>query len=157
MLGKLVVFKSVLATLICVLFLSSCANSKGPNESSGMIIGGIIGGVLGHEVGRGHGRTIATVIGTLIGTNIGGNVGRTMDDNDRVKVSHSLETIRTGVPTRWRNPDTGHRYTVTPTKTYTESNTPCREYQIDATIGGKQEKIYGTACRQDDGSWKVKN
>jgi hypothetical protein len=24
-------------------------------------------------------------------------------------------------------------------------------------IGGKNEQIYGTACRQADGSWKVKN
>ena len=32
---------------------------------------------------------------------------------------------------------------------------PCREYTIDAIIGGKTEQIYGTACRQSDGSWKT--
>ena len=25
----------------------------------------------------------------------------------------------------------------------------------NVTIGGKDEKAYGTACRQPDGSWKV--
>jgi len=46
---------------------------------------------------------------------------------------------------------------VTPTKTYETAAGPCREYTIDAIIGGSTEKIYGTACRQADGSWKVQN
>ncbi|KPK40991.1 MAG: hypothetical protein AMJ69_00270 [Gammaproteobacteria bacterium SG8_47] len=57
----------------------------------------------------------------------------------------------------WRNPDTGNGYTVTPTKTYETAAGPCREYTIDAIIGGSTEKIYGTAGRQADGSWKVQN
>jgi hypothetical protein len=71
------------------LLLTSCATTRGENESSGMIIGGILGGVLGHEIGSGHGRTAATVIGTMIGTTIGGNVGRSMDKTDRLNVSRS--------------------------------------------------------------------
>lgn len=144
--------------LCCVIFLlSGCANSRGQNESSGMIIGGILGGVLGHGVGGGHGQTAATIIGSLIGTSIGGNVGRVMDQNDRIKVAHSLENVRTGVESSWRNPDSGYQYRVVPTRTYQENALPCREYQVDATLGGNVEKIYGTACRQADGSWKVKS
>ena len=30
----------------------------------------------------------------------------------------------------------------------------CREYQSTAIIGGKEEKVYGRACRQPDGTWK---
>jgi hypothetical protein len=30
----------------------------------------------------------------------------------------------------------------------------CREYQTTITIGGKDEKAYGRACRQPDGTWK---
>jgi surface antigen len=44
---------------------------------------------------------------------------------------------------------------MTPTNTYDSGTGPCREYTLDATIGGKTEQIYGTACRQPDGSWKV--
>nr|WP_297346994.1 RT0821/Lpp0805 family surface protein [uncultured Glaciecola sp.] len=150
-------YKSILTVIVCIASLSSCANTQGPNESSGMIIGGLIGGVLGHEVGRGNGRTIATVLGTMVGTTIGGNIGRTMDAADKLKLSHSLETVRSGVSTRWKNPDTGNYYTVVPTRTYQEGTQPCREYQLDATIGGKTEKVYGIACRTADGSWKVKN
>lgn len=149
--------KSILTVMVCIVSLSSCANRQGPNESSGMIIGGLIGGVLGHELGGGHGRTMATVLGTIVGTTVGGNVGRNMDETDRLKLSHSLETVRTGVSTRWQNPDTGNLYIVLPTRTYQDGKQPCREYQLDATIAGKKEEIYGIACRTEDGSWKVKN
>jgi surface antigen len=147
----------LIACCTAVLWLSSCASPRGDNEAGGMIIGGILGGVLGHEIGSGHGRTAATVLGAMIGTTIGGNVGRSMDKMDRIKVSHSLETVRTGVETSWRNPDTGYQYRVVPTRTYQRNNTPCREYTVDASIGGKTEQIFGTACRQADGSWKVKS
>ena len=31
----------------------------------------------------------------------------------------------------------------------------CREYQGSVTINGRQEPVYGTACRQSDGSWRI--
>lgn len=120
-----------------------------------MVIGGILGGVLGSQIGHGDGTTAAIIIGTMLGGAIGGAVGKSMDDTDRLKTAHALETVRTGVPSQWRNPDSGNTYAVVPTKTYETSSGPCREYMIDATIGGKLEKVYGTACRQEDGSWKT--
>jgi surface antigen len=80
-----------------------------------------------------------------------------MDDADRIKTAHALENVRTGVPSRWRNPDTGHQYTVVPTRTYDRGQGPCREYTIDALVAGRAEKVYGTACRQQDGSWRAAN
>jgi surface antigen len=44
---------------------------------------------------------------------------------------------------------------MTPINTYDSGAGPCREYTLDAKIGGKTEQIYGTACRQADGSWLV--
>lgn len=139
------------------LALSGCTTTQGPNEQGGMIIGGALGGILGSQVGKGSGRTAAIIIGTLAGAAIGGNVGRSMDDMDRIKTAQSLETVRTGVPSSWQNPDTGNQYTVVPTRTYETSTGPCREYTIDAVIGGRTEKVYGTACREPDGSWRVQN
>lgn len=143
----------VAAGLIAV---AGCA-SPPTQEQTGMIVGGVIGGVLGSQVGGGHGRTTATIIGTLVGAAIGGAVGRSMDEQDRIKTAHTLETVRTGVPSQWRNPDTGNVYTVTPTRTIESAQGPCREYTIDAMIGGKKEQVVGTACRQPDGSWRVVN
>ncbi|MFN3565378.1 MAG: RT0821/Lpp0805 family surface protein [Burkholderiaceae bacterium] len=141
------------ATLVA---LFGCA-SPPTQEQTGMVIGGVLGGVLGSQVGQGHGRTAATIVGTIVGAAIGGAVGRSMDEQDRVKTAHTLETVRTGVPSQWRNPDTGNVYTVTPTRTVETAQGPCREYTIDAVIGGKKERVFGTACRQPDGSWRVVN
>ena len=141
-------------TITGALGLSGCAGT-GPQEQSGMIIGGVLGGLLGSEVGGGRGRTAAIIIGTMAGAAIGGSVGRSMDEVDRMRTAATLENVRTGVSSTWRNPDTGYHYTVTPTETYETPSGPCREYTINAVIGGRTEPVYGTACRQADGSWRI--
>ncbi len=141
--------------LVTTVVLSGCQGYGGSNEQSGVVVGAVLGGLLGNQVGRGSGRTAAIIVGTLVGSQIGGDIGRTMDDTDRLKVAHSLETIRTGVPTTWRNPDTSYEYSVLPTRTFQSSGRPCREYTIDAIIGGRKEQVFGTACRQPDGSWRT--
>ena len=146
--------KKLLSVAVLSLAMLGCA-TQGPNEQQGMVIGGILGGVLGHQVGHGRGNTITTIIGTMAGAAIGSSIGRSMDELDRMKVAASLETVRTGGTSEWRNPDTQYEYAVTPTRTYETAQGPCREYTLDATIGGKTEQIYGNACRQADGSWKI--
>jgi surface antigen len=143
--------------LACLLAISGCSNTyQGRNEQAGLVIGGVLGGLLGNQVkGHGPGRTAAVIVGTLAGAYIGGSIGRSMDETDRLRTAAALEGVRTGVPSSWRNPDTGNAYTVTPTRTYETSAGPCREYTIDASIAGKMEKVYGTACRQADGTWRI--
>ena len=149
-------FRSILASVLSLAMLGCTAPAT--QEHSGMVIGGLLGGLLGSQVGHGDGRTAAIILGTVIGSNIGGNVGRSMDETDRIKTARALETVRTGVPSRWVNPDTHNQYTVVPTRTYdTATGSPCREYTVDAVIGGKREKVVGTACRQADGSWRTVN
>lgn len=144
----------ILATLC--LSLAGCA-AQGPREESGMVIGGLLGGMLGAQAGDHHLRPVAIIAGTLIGASIGGSIGAYMDETDRLRAGQSLETVRTGVPSTWRNPDTGVEYQFTPTSTYETAQGPCREYTMDALIGGRREQVYGTACRQADGSWKIMN
>jgi len=134
--------------------LSGCESPRN-QQQSGTVIGGVLGGALGSQIGHGSGRAAATVIGTLIGATIGGNVGRSMDQTDRLKTAQALETVHTGRSSNWRNPDTGAEYTVTPTYTRQTAEGPCREYTVDATVSGRPERIYGQACRQRDGSWRV--
>lgn len=142
--------------LLAATLLSVAACTTQPTQQqTGMVIGGLLGGVLGHEVGGGGGNTAATIIGTLAGVAIGGAIGRSMDDNDRMKTAQALETTRTGVPTRWVNPDTRSAYRVVPTRTYETPQGPCREYTVDAQIGGRTETVVGRACRQADGSWRA--
>lgn len=136
--------------------LAGCENPP-TRQESGTVIGAIVGGALGSRVGGGGGAVAATIVGAIAGGAIGNAIGRNMDDTDRLKTAQALETSRTGAPVSWRNPDTGYAYTVVPTRTYQVAEGPCREYTMDTVIGGRSEKVYGTACRQPDGSWRASN
>lgn len=140
--------------LLCSLSLVACSTAP-TKQDQGILIGAIAGGILGHQVGGGSGQVIATMVGAVAGAAIGGSIGRSMDQTDRLKAAHAFENVQTGIPTRWVNPDTRNEYTVVPTRTYETPAGPCREYTMDAVIGGRIEQIYGTACRQPDGSWQV--
>lgn len=144
--------------------MTGCATT-GPREQSGLLIGATLGSLVGaaasysshrdwYHGGDGY-STAAIVIGGLVGAAIGGSIGRQMDERDRQYAGYALENVRTGVPSTWRNPDTGYEYEITPTETVETESGPCREYTLEALIGGKTETIYGTACRQADGSWKM--
>lgn len=136
------------------IFLSGCETTTHAQE--GEIIGGIIGGIAGAQVGEGRGRTAAIIVGTIAGSMIGRHIGETMDAADRTQTANTLTYNRTGQTTSWVNPDNGNVYEVTPTRTYETEAGPCREFTIDATIGGADEQeVYGTACLQQDGSWKL--
>jgi len=128
---------------------------SGGRELIGTLVGGALGGVMGSTIGKGSGRTAAIVGGTVLGVLVGNNVGRSMDALDRSYVDHALETVPNRDSLAWQNPDTRAAYEVTPLATYQDSGRYCREYTATATIAGDRQQIYGTACRQPDGSWEV--
>jgi surface antigen len=133
--------------------LSACQNVN--NEGVGTITGGVVGGLIGSQFGGNSGKVAAAAGGALLGAYLGGNIGKTMDKVDRMEMQRALETAPTGRIVRWSNPDSGYRYSIEPTRTYYANRQPCREYITHAIIGGKMQQIYGRACRQGDGSWRV--
>ena len=144
----------VLLAAITLTLFAGCETMT--HAEQGEVIGGVIGGVVGAQVGDGSGQTAAIIIGTLAGAMIGRHLGETMDDVDRMQTARTLNDARTGQSSTWVNPDTGYEYTVTPTKTYEQSGGPCREFSLNATVGGQpDQEVYGTACLQADGSWLV--
>ncbi|NQU72436.1 MAG: glycine zipper 2TM domain-containing protein [Rhodospirillales bacterium] len=127
-------------------------------ELIGGAIGGAAGGYIGSTIGKGDAKLAATAIGAIIGALVGGNIGRAMDEIDQTCVGRVLETARTGQTVRWRNPDSGSRYEVTPVATNTsDPNRYCRDYTARSTIGGRTETTRGIAFRQHDGTWKTIN
>lgn len=142
------------AAAVLVSLLAACSNQP-TKQDIGTITGGVLGGVLGAQVGGGSGRDVAIIAGTLAGAYLGSAVGKSMDETDRMRMAHAMETNQTGRSSTWRNPDTGNTYTVTPTRTYETASGPCRDFTTKAIIGGKEESIYGKACRQSDGTWKT--
>ena len=149
-----ITMKTVLVALLAVgMQLGACGTTQ---EQQGEIIGGVIGGVVGAQIGEGSGRDVAIIVGTMAGSMIGRQVGQTMDQNDRVYAGRTLNDARTGETTQWVNPDNGNVYAVTPTRTFETTTGPCREFMLDATVGGEPgQEVYGTACLQADGSWEL--
>lgn len=142
---------------IALLSLSLALVACGPvtNEGIGTVTGGVVGGLIGSQFGGGAGKVAAAAGGALLGAYLGGNIGKYMDRQDKMEMQHALETAPVGHAVAWTNPDNGNQYRVKPTKTYYTHEQPCREYTTDAVIAGKKQQIYGKACRQADGSWKV--
>lgn len=141
--------------LIVVALSVGCSEVN--QEGVGAVAGGVAGGILGNQIGGGSGQVVATVVGAVAGAILGGKIGEYMDRQDKLNMERALETSPTGKRVSWKNPDTGHQYSVTPTRTYYRKEQPCREYTTYANIGGKKEQVYGKACRQADGSWRVMN
>ena len=124
----------------------------------GTVIGGTAGGLLGNTVGKGSGRTAAVIGGTIVGALVGGSIGRSMERTDYLWVSRTLEYAPSREPVRWVNPDTRTSYEVEALSTHVDrAGRYCREYQTTATVAGERRQVYGTACRQPDGSWEVVN
>lgn len=125
------------------------------NQTGGLIIGALLGAATGSQFGNGNGRIAAVLTGTVLGAVIGGHIGDTMDKTDRIQAQNAMETTPTGQSVKWRNPDNGNTYTVTPKRTYrTKRNGDCRDYDAWVFIGGYERKVTGTACRKADGTWQ---
>ncbi|MGB5539594.1 MAG: RT0821/Lpp0805 family surface protein [Gammaproteobacteria bacterium] len=123
-------------------------------DTLGALLGGVVGGIAGNQIGKGSGRTAATIAGTVIGILVGRSIGRSMNASDQQCIGQTLEHAPDRTPVRWRNPDNGTDYQVTPQNTYrAPDGRYCREYSTRASIGGRLEQVYGRACRQQDGSW----
>lgn len=151
------VVKCVGVVMLLVIATTGCATlESNPKTSIGSLGGAAFGGLIAAAAGGGG----AAIAGAVIGGALLGALGGSMlDQRDKRMAAEAqqkaLESAPAGRPVAWTNPDSGHEGTVTPVRTYQSGDTYCREFQSDVVIGGKNEKAYGTACRQPDGSWKV--
>ncbi len=154
----------VAAVAAVAVALSGCASGSGSGgiakRDAGAVLGAIIGVAAGSKIGKGDGRTAAMILGALGGAALGQRIGAWLDEVDRARVAHVLDRVPTGTRVTWRS-RTGARIAVEPGPRFRARPEPqaepveCREYVVLAEIGGRAEKIRGTACRQPDGSWKA--
>mgnify|MGYP001067802715 FL=1 len=113
--------------------LSGCAASGGRSTDAGA------------ELARDLGPTSQLVTGY---------VGQQMTEQDRGRVRLALDTNANNQPTAWQGPQ-GRQFKVTPVRTFNgDGGARCRDFDTQATIDGRHQKIRGTACRQADGSWR---
>jgi surface antigen len=143
-------YTSLLA-LLFLLLLTSCANRGQTGAMGGAAAGALIGQAIGHN-------SEATLIGAAVGTMLGYIVGNEMDKYDRQQLNHTYERGISNQRSSWVNPDTGNQYTMTPQPAYQDSSRRiCRRAEIDAVIDGRAERMYSTACRDENGQWQLQN
>ncbi len=139
--------------VVAAAVLSGCGAVGGSltNQQAGAVGMGVVGGLVGSELGG----AVGAAAGAIGGIMLGSALGQWMDNNDRTYANRTLEYTPTGQTMQWHNPDTGYGYAMTPTRTYETPEGPCREYTTTGYVGGQPQQVYGTACRQPDGSWKT--
>lgn len=89
------------------------------------------------------------------GNRVGG-VAYDYDNCEHEEYDNRPIDIRPKATTVWRNPPAPiaqRQTTWVPTEEISGTG-PCREYHTTARIGGREQQIYGQACRQPDGAWK---
>ena len=151
--------KSILLAGVLSLGLMGCEN--GGNETFGTLLGAGLGAWLGSEIG-GHGdsQVVGAAIGTMIGAGIGSSVGRKLDEADQMRMEQAyydaLEYTPSGQTSEWHNPDSGNHGTYEPQPAYQKPDGRyCREFTQEIWVAGEKQQGYGTACRQEDGTWEI--
>ncbi|HEX9569060.1 MAG TPA: RT0821/Lpp0805 family surface protein [Rhodospirillales bacterium] len=148
------------ATLVAVPLVACEGMQDNPKQTAGTLVGAGLGALAGSQIGSGKGQLAAVAIGALAGAWAGSEVGKSLDKADKMyaqrTAQQSLEYNQAGQAAAWRNPDSGHSGTVTPTRTYVSSDGQnCREFEQTIYIDGKQETAKGRACRRADGTWQI--
>jgi len=149
--------KVIATSLVMACLVTGCEN---PKQTIGTLGGGALGAWAGSGIGSGRGRIVATAVGAVAGALLGGAIGQQLDQADRERAErtsqYALEKSPTGRTAQWRNPDTGHYGTFTPTRTFQNpQGAYCREFQQTIVVGGQRQQGFGTACRQPDGTWQI--
>ncbi|MDE2029510.1 MAG: glycine zipper 2TM domain-containing protein [Alphaproteobacteria bacterium] len=152
--------KSALIVLSAAALLAAAPAYAGDATILGTGIGAAIGGLFGSQIGSGSGQAVATGIGVAAGAMIGNTVGQSVDQANRAPAypaptSYGYDDALQPV---FENPYTPNYVAPPePPPIYTDpsSGAYCREFSQEASIGGREREVYGTACLQPDGTWRV--
>jgi len=160
--------QKLIIILVTAAMLTACTEPNGApgrgienggalsNTDVGTAVGAVGGGLIGSAFGGGSGRVVAIVGGTLLGGILGNSVGKSMDQKAMASYEQASQSaMETGHTRTWKNGDT--RGTIVPHKRYTnDEGRYCREYSQTIYIGDEKHTGYGTACREDDGTWRIR-
>lgn len=84
-----------------------------------------------------------------------GAIGQQMGAPDRQQVRDALERGTNNQPVSWRGAQAKTDYRVTPIRSFAgDGGMRCRDFDTQATIDGRYQKIRSTACRKADGTWQ---
>jgi len=149
--------KHVLLIPVVLSSLLLGCQTAGEKENVGTVIGAVSGTIIGAQFGHGAGRVVGAGIGALVGGFLGNAIGRSADQSDVREANRAFNKAArspVGQTVYWHNKRTGNWGTYRPVRDgHSGHGKYCREFVTTATVNGKTERVYGTACRQPNGTW----
>ncbi|MFA4995028.1 MAG: glycine zipper 2TM domain-containing protein [Bdellovibrionales bacterium] len=148
-----------LGTFLLAALIAGNPAQAGDATVLGTTLGAITGGVLGSQIGQGTGQVVSTTLGVAIGGTIGNRIGYEIErEDDRPYGSGGFYA-----PANYESPIPYYAYAPNyvappaPPPTYIDQNarTYCRPYSQEIHIDGMPQESYGTACLQEDGTWRI--
>jgi surface antigen len=86
---------------------------------------------------------------------IGGRIGPRLNLADQACATEAMEHARLGVPVRWQT-SSGIPVSIQVTRTSdSQQGGQCRDYEATAQFGTHTDRVSSTACKGQDGSWRV--
>ena len=78
-----------------------------------------------------------------------------MDGVDYLCTGQALEYARDNQIVRWSNPEANTDYRIEPLKRYERRGRVCRDFVSERDYKGRTKKKRYTACRKEDGVWRI--
>lgn len=150
--------KSMLVVGALVVSLAGCASQPGQfgitNATGGTVIGAVLGGLAGTQIGHGQGTTAAIIGGTLLGGFLGNRLGNALDQQSQIAADQAAQlALERNRAESWQT--TQASGTIRPHRTYEKHNRVCRNFTTIVDMGGNQQVVHGTACKDNSGVWKI--
>ncbi|EGL66029.1 LipA protein [Agrobacterium sp. ATCC 31749] len=134
------VSRPALLSILCVSMLSACTTT-GTRPAGGGLFG---------RSAQPSTPFLANLQGGIVGKS-----GVELDRGDQTKALEAeykaLETAPVGTPVIWTGDDVKGQ--VVANAPYQVGNQNCRQYSHTLTVDGRDTRVRGAACRNDDGSW----
>ncbi|MGR9100222.1 MAG: RT0821/Lpp0805 family surface protein [Gammaproteobacteria bacterium] len=124
-------------------------------ETAGGYLGRVLGDAAGSRMESYQGRALASVAGILLGDVFDRKLSRSMDDIDHFCTGQALEFAGDNQVVKWRNPDAYSDFLIRPFNRYERKGRVCRDFTTELERKGKIKKKKRTACRGDDGVWRI--
>jgi surface antigen len=159
--------------IICAaLMLSACATDQygNPIASPMAPVGGALGGaaVSGlacSNLGKGSGQVAIVGVCTALGALGGLMAGSAYSQSRQATAGYQVQQQQFQYPQNYQRryqqqmptQYNGREGTVEMSQQYysPEQGSYCREWKHMGTIAGRKQQLYGTACQQPDGTWRI--
>jgi surface antigen len=167
--------KRLFGIALAVALLVSPVVAKAQDLFSGANIGTILGAgagaVGGSQFGKGKGQLIGVAVGTLGGAFLGRELGASVDRSRQMDTGWNRGPNYQPAPSYpvaapypqasaqpvYYPPQQPVYVQQAPVAVQQNSANYCREVQYQGTVNNQPANLYGTACRQPDGTWRLVN